>query len=258
MSTAILVRVQAKGGKFLANDIGGAEVTIRDAQTGTLLGGGIAAGGSSGNLLTSYQAGVSLNTIVTPAQGPTTPAVVRWLQPDSSTAGLVVSLPIQRPTLLEISVFGPIGGLQSAHRVISGQWVYPGQVLVQDPGFVVEIPGLLVQVMQPQTHLTISPKGLPFVVPIVANVAMMCGCPIADGEPWLPSDFTVSAHIRNLSEPGVTYPAVALRYTGTTSLFAGSFEVKTIADFEAVVTAVQHSTGNTGTGTVTFWVNPAA
>jgi hypothetical protein len=33
-TTSITVRVQAKGGKFLANDIGGSEVTIRDAQTG--------------------------------------------------------------------------------------------------------------------------------------------------------------------------------------------------------------------------------
>jgi hypothetical protein len=38
MTTSIMVRVQAKGGTFLADDIGGVEVTIRDAQTGAFLG----------------------------------------------------------------------------------------------------------------------------------------------------------------------------------------------------------------------------
>ena len=43
-TTSITVRVQSKGGKFLADDIGGSEVTIRDAQTGQWLAGGLALG----------------------------------------------------------------------------------------------------------------------------------------------------------------------------------------------------------------------
>ncbi len=39
-TTPMMIRVQAKGGKFLADDIGGAEVTVRDARTGRWLGGG--------------------------------------------------------------------------------------------------------------------------------------------------------------------------------------------------------------------------
>ena len=50
-STSITVRVQAKGGKFLADDIGGSEVTIRDAQTGELLGGGLALGTATRELV---------------------------------------------------------------------------------------------------------------------------------------------------------------------------------------------------------------
>lgn len=37
MKTPITVRAQARGGKFLADDIGGSEVTLRDAGTGRLL-----------------------------------------------------------------------------------------------------------------------------------------------------------------------------------------------------------------------------
>lgn len=59
--------VQAKGGKFLADDIGGAEVVIRDAQTGRWLGGGLANGTDSGTLSDAYSAAASRMVIVTPA-----------------------------------------------------------------------------------------------------------------------------------------------------------------------------------------------
>src|ERR1044071_1688789 len=144
-TTSITVRVQAKGGKFLADDIGGSEVTIRDAQTGEWLGGGLALGTSSGNLSPAYSADASLNTIVTPPAEPGGPYLVQWLSPQGDTSGLSVDLAISRPTLLEITAFGPLGGLQSAHRVTTTQWIGPGQRL-DEPGFIVEIPGLLVQV----------------------------------------------------------------------------------------------------------------
>jgi len=47
-TTPMLIRVQANGGKFLADDIGGAEVTVRDARTGRWLDGGRAQGPDSG------------------------------------------------------------------------------------------------------------------------------------------------------------------------------------------------------------------
>lgn len=252
VTTSILVRVQARGGKFLANDIGAAEVTIRDAQTGVWLGGGLALGSSSGNLAASYAANASLSTIVTPATAPNGVPTVQWLVPEAATSGLAIDLPITRPTLLEITAFGPLGGLQSAHRATLTQWIVPGQTLDQGPGFVVELPGLLVQVMQPQTHLTIPSTALPATVPLAASVAMMCGCPIADGEPWIPTDFSVTAAIGPVGQPATD--TVVLAYTGQTSLFVGSYRVTAAADYQAVITAVQASTSNTGTGTVTFFV----
>ncbi len=46
MRTQIDVRVIAKGGKYLGDDIGGALVTVQDVQTGELLAKGTTAGGS--------------------------------------------------------------------------------------------------------------------------------------------------------------------------------------------------------------------
>lgn len=258
-STSITVRVQAKGGKFLADDIGGSEVTIRDGLTGERLGGGLALGTDSGNLSNLYSSNASLSAIVTPPDSPNGTPTVWWLSPDTATSGLVMDLDISRPTLLEITAFGPLGGLQSAHRVTTTQWIVPGQSLDQGPGFVVEIPGLLVQVMEPATHLAIPSTSLPYTVPFQVNVTMMCGCQIAAGQPWIPSDFLVTATIGPVGQPASE--TVFLSFPGTTpSLFTGSWQVPLGASgfFQAEITAVQLSTGNTGTGTVTFFIKNTA
>ena len=86
-STSITVRVQTKGGKFLADDIGGSEVTIRDAQTGEWLAGGLALGTDSGNLSNLYSSNASLSAIVTPPGSPNGTPTVWWLSPDTATSG---------------------------------------------------------------------------------------------------------------------------------------------------------------------------
>jgi len=91
------------------------------------------------------------------------------------------------------------------------------------------------------------------------NVTMMCGCQIAEGQPWIPSDFAVTAAIGPVGQPPVE--TVVLSFPGTMpSLFTGSWQVPVGASgfFQALITAVQLSTGNTGTGTVTFFIKAAA
>ena len=76
-TTPMLIRVQANGGKFLADDIGGAEVTVRDARTGRWLDGGRVQGPDSGTLQPHYVASASRSAVVTPG----TPPLVQWLVP---------------------------------------------------------------------------------------------------------------------------------------------------------------------------------
>ena len=64
-NTRITVRVQARGGKFLGDDIGGAVVTIRDAMTGELFATGTTAG-DSGALSPTYATNASLSTTCPP------------------------------------------------------------------------------------------------------------------------------------------------------------------------------------------------
>lgn len=245
----IAVRAQAKGGKFLGDDIGGALVTIRDGQTGAILAGGVT-GGDSGTLASAYGPGASQQVIVTPGS----PPVVHWLVASPTTSSFQASLPLERPTLLEVSVYGPMGGLQSAHTVTSAQWVVPGQALTSPPGFVVELPGLLVQVLDPPTHTSLPQVPMP--VPLEANVAMMCGCPINVGEPWIPTDFEVFADVGVVGSGESTRVPLAFAGRGP-SLFVGCYEVTAPGYYQAVVTAIQKSTGNSGSGTVTFFMTPS-
>ena len=252
--TSILVRVQARGGKFLADDIGGAEVTVRDAHTGERLGGGLVQGTDSGNLSGKFVASASQSAVVTPG-APGKPPVIQWLVPDAVTSGLALELPLIRPTLLAVAAYGPLGGLQSAQRVESSTWALPGQSLDQGPGFVIELPGLVVQVMSPPTHLEIP--SLPAVITFQAKVTMMCGCQIAPGQPWVPSDFVVTAAIGLVGQaPSAVVPLV---FEGSApSLFAGTYHLSQAGYFQAVVSATQRSTGNLGTALVTFFVQSGA
>ena len=251
-ATKLLVRVQAKGGKFLADDIGGAEVTIREARTGERLGGGLVQGGDSGSLGTVYAANASQLAVVTPGS-PGKPPTIRWLVPDSKTSNLTVELPLTRPTLLEVEAYGPLGGLQSAQRVVSTTWAVPGQPIDQGPGFVVELPGLVVQIQEPPTHLNL--ETVPATVPFKVNVTMMCGCPISPSEPWLPTDFVVTADIGLVGQAPTK--TVTLGFANMApSLFTGQIVLTKPGYYQAAITAVQQSTGNVGTGTVTFFVTP--
>ncbi|MDJ0840360.1 MAG: hypothetical protein QNK37_27870 [Acidobacteriota bacterium] len=249
-NTKIVVRVQAKGGKFLGDDIGGAHITIRNTHTKELLASGFTAG-DSGDLSTEYSPYASQRVIMDPVlEIP----VIQWLSAKPTTSKFIAELSLQEPTLLEISARGPLAGLQTAHSVTATQWVVPGQH-IERPGFVLELPGLIVQIMEPQTHLQVTKVGTK--IPFKVKVAMMCGCPIKTGGSWPESDFDVSAQIRHVCCAHVI-DRVHLTFDSEDGTFNGSYTVPEIPKNEdiywsATVCATQYSTGNTGAGLVTFF-----
>lgn len=244
--TPLTVRAQARGGKFLGDDVGGASVVVRDALTSEVLATGITRG-DSGTLGSAYQAGASQQTIVTPG----TPPAVAWLTASSTTSGFTAELALERPTPIEVSVYGPLGGLQSARRATAVQSIVPGRPL-PEPGWVIELPGLMVQVLEPPTHRQLAaPSGT---VGLAANVTMMCGCPIENGEPWIPSDFEVVAEVRRAGWSETRRVPLTFSAEEAPSIFRGEVAVDAPGDYEVWITAVQKSTGNAGAGLVTFIV----
>ena len=241
--TRVLVRVQAKGGKYLGDDIGGSWVTVRNSHTGELLASGVTSG-DSGSLSNSYVPNASSRVIVTPGSSPR----IHWLVAGPNSSRFSAEIALERPAMLEVSVFGAIGGLQTAHKAVATQWAVPGN----DVEMGVEISGLLVQVMDPPTHMKLLSSAS--TVPLKAKVAMMCGCPINIGMPWIPSDFNVTAHVRNLGS-GAVVAVVPLAFSrsGVSGLYEGSYNVTEPGFYDVTILAVQRSTGNTGAGQVTFF-----
>ena len=109
-TTPLTIRVQARGEKFLGDDIGGASVTVRDALTGRLLASGVTRGDSgelvpAGQVTPAQIAAASKSVVVTPGS----PPAVSWLVAASTTSSIVAELAIDRPTFLEVSAFGSLG-----------------------------------------------------------------------------------------------------------------------------------------------------
>jgi len=232
--TLVTVRVIAKDGKFLGDDIGGSLVTIRNVETGVMLAQGYTKGGS-GNTTQIME----------------TPRTRSQPIPTDEASEFTARLEIDEPAFIEVTAYGPIGGLQSPHKVSATQWVMPGKNMTRGDAFLLEIPGLLVQVLEPPTHLSLS--SLPANVTISANVMMMCGCPISPGGVWNSEHFEIAAQIR---KEGKIIDTVKLVYAGSPSQFTGSWTVKRKGYYEAIVYAFQPATGNTGLGRVTFFYMP--
>jgi len=232
--TTVEVRAIAAGGKFLGNDIGGAEITVRDATTGEWIAGGRVRGDS----------GVTGEIMDQPRDWGTPVPV------DQSSV-FTLTLDLVQPRLLEISAHGPLGSLQSARRVTVQQWVAPGMDLTGIQGVQIVIPGQLVEIVDPPTHTQLSAPGP---VTIHANVAMMCGCPMEPGGIWDSTTFQISERISLESQEIAEVP---LRYAGQPSQFSGAWTLSEPGFYEAVIYAYQPINGNTGMGRVTFFLPPA-
>jgi hypothetical protein len=237
-TTNIDVRVIAKGGKYLGDDVGGALVTIYNAQTGDIVASGNTSGGSgSPDLMTE-----------------TIGRIGTWDATDASVFSAAIEL--DEPMLLKVTAWGPKGGLQSANTVSATQWMIPGIDITGGDGLLLEIPGLQVQAMQPATHTNFAGVSNP-TVDFLANVTMMCGCPITTAGPWVPEMFTVAVLIQEVN--GAIIDTVPLTFTGTTSQFSGSYTLPAgDGNYVGIMYATQPDNGNSGMARVSFFVPPAA
>ena len=247
--TQIDVRVIAKDGKYLGDDIGGALVTIHDVHTGELLARGTTSGGSGQQDLMD----ISLTrSEVLPVDG---------------ASVFTTSLDLDEPSLIRVTAYGPLAAQQSANTVSLTQWVYPGKHITggaEGGGFLLEVPGLVVQILNPPTHYL--PKSAPQHIEIRANVTMMCGCPIGKGyPPWDPDQFDVMAVIRQGEYSSIELP---LRYDedaphGIPSQFINKWrvpknETEQAEIYQITVSAFQQKTGNTGVDKATVIIPPAS
>jgi hypothetical protein len=237
--TKVVVRVIATGGKFLGDDVGGAQISIRDIASGELLATGVTHGGSG-------PADLMTQPITRTQPIPTEDG-------ENSAAYFGTTLLLDRPHLAEVSAVGPLIAPNPA-RASATVWLVPGQNLsagngTPDRALLLEIPGLLIDVLAPPAHYMAHKADVSKPFEIRANVTMMCGCPIGQS-PWPAADFDVVAHIRH----GEAHVDVPLQFETTESNGAPSQFVSRswipgdAGVFNIEVVASQRSSGNLGVG----------
>ena len=232
--TTITVRVLSHGAKFIGTSMGGMRITLRDVETGEVLARGVTSGGTGDTK--RIMAGTYADTVS-----------------DDSAAGFTATLDLDRPRLIEAEAFGPLAQAQAAHRTASSMWVVPGRNVTAKDGWMLVLRGLVVDVLGPPAHIKLGPETR--AVTLDANVAMMCGCPIEPKGLWAAEDFEVMATILRNGKPAGTVP---LAYAGKTSQFTGTMTIAEPGVYEAIVSAYQASTGNTGLDRTTFIIEGKA
>lgn len=230
--TRIDVRVISKGAKFVGTSMGGVLVTIRDADSKELLAQGVTRGGT-GDTERIMKAGLRHHDPVSTADA----------------ALFQTTLDLDSPRVIAVEAFGPLSQRQAANRASSTMWVIPGKHVTGGDGWLIELPGFAVDILEPPSHQKL--RGGTVGQTIRANVTMMCGCPVEPGGPWDADRFEVQALV---TRDGKRIAEVPLRYAGETSQFVAELETAEPGSYEVAVYAYDPANGNAGLDRVTFIV----
>jgi hypothetical protein len=228
--TPITVHVISQGAKFIGTSMGGVHVTITDVRTGEVLASGTTTGstGDTGHIMkTAHQRGTPLSK--------------------GGAAKFEAALDLDEPRKLKVTARGPTAQAQAANTVSSTQWVLPGKGVSAGDGWLLEMPGFMVDLEAPPAHDVLT--GTPQTVQFEANVTMMCGCPIAPDGLWDANAYEIRAMIyRN----GAKMDEVAMAYDGEVSQFAANVTLDKPGNYEVVAYAYDPTSGGTGLDKTTF------
>lgn len=219
--TKVTVRAKSKDAKFIGTSMGGALITITDAVTGEILAKGLTKG-STGDTQKLMRDPVGRYTRLS------TPGAAKFES----------SVQLTEPRLVTITATAPMAKRQARVTSSTQTWLIPGKDITGD-GIVMEIPGFVVDILNPQTHQTLNGNT----ISIKANIVMMCGCPTSDGGLWDSSDYAMEATIKR---NGNSVESVPLMFTGQTSTFSAEYEAEQTGVYEIIVQAFDSKTGNAG------------
>jgi hypothetical protein len=230
--TEITVRVLAKDSKFIGTSMGGMRIVLRDAHTGEILASGLTQGGTGDTALIMHE-----------NRG------ARAKLSDEQAAKFTATLDLDEPRLVEAEAYGPLGQPQSAARALATQWVVPGRGISGGDGWVLELPGFVVDVLAPPAHVRVGRDAE--AVEVRANVVMMCGCPIEPQGLWDADKIEVKAIVKRNGE---RVGDLDLAFAGEASQFATKVPIDAPGMYEVIVYAYDPANGNTGLDRTTFIV----
>jgi hypothetical protein len=199
-TTRITVRVVARDAKIVGSGVGGARVTVVNAETGAILAEGLHDGGT-GDTRLIMQTARTRDMSIYDTEG---------------AAGYVAELEIAEPTIVVISAAGPLGYPQAVQTASKRMLVVPGRHIEGD-GVVLELHGFIVEILSPEP---LTPVGDGFDVSV--RVRGMCGCPIEPGGLW---DADSKEFVARLKADGDVVSSTELEFAGRVSMFRGRVAV---------------------------------
>lgn len=228
--TRIDVRVISKGAKFIGTSMGGAEITIEDADTSQLLAQGKTAGSTGDTQKVMQQRLLHHEPVST-----------------EDAAVFRATLILEEPRRIKVTARGPLAQPQATATAAVTQWVVPGKHITGGDALTLEMPGFVVDILSPPAHQKFSKPSEP--IQLDANVTMMCGCPIEPNGLWDANQFQVAAIVKR---NGKTIDKFPLRYAGSTSQFTAELNVREAGAYEVTVYAYDPTNGNTGVDKTTI------
>ena len=235
--TDVMVRVVGHGAMVLGNDVGGARITITDVATGRLLASGMQQG----------EAG-DQNQIMR------TPRLIE--EPHYSTrpsGSFRATLPLSRPTLVEIAAQGPLGYPAAMQRASTTVLLIPGRDLTND-GIVLHLYGFIVQIETPSPGQPLMAKDD---VKLTASIRTLSGSLVRPHGDW--DSRKVAIHGEVLIGDRVV-ERLQMFYSGSKSLFEAPFFVPSLKDAPDGITlrvvAADSGGANFGVGQAQYPVLP--
>ena len=228
--TDVVVRAISRDAKFIGDSMGGVRIVIRDALTREILAEGVTAGGT----------GDTKRLMETATRRDA------WATPES--AAFRATLDIDEPRLIEVEAYGPLGQRQAAVHVTSQQWLIPGGHVREGNGWLIEMPGFVVDVLDPPAASNVK---MPAAIKLRANVVMMCGCPTSPGGLWDANQYEIVA---NIQRDGKLIAKLPMSFSGTTSQYEATFTPEATGVYNVIVTAYDARNGNTGVDRTTVTV----
>ncbi|GAA4320126.1 hypothetical protein GCM10023115_46960 [Pontixanthobacter gangjinensis] len=225
-----MIRAKAKDAKFIGSSIGGAHILVKDDLTGEVLAEGITTG-STGNTDKIMKQNWKRNSTLS----------------DNETAGFNAKLDIEQPTFVTVEAYAPINKKQATVLSSTQLWVIPGKHITGD-GLVLEIPGFVVDIISPQTHERIASSND---IELLANVVMMCGCPVTEGGIWDANQYEVTAIVT--SEEGIA-KEIEMVQKDKPSTFSAEMKLEK-GLYEILIYAYDPETGNTGLDKTNIIIN---
>lgn len=230
--TRIDVRVIARGAKFLGGYTTPVRVTLTDADTGETLARGVTSGttGDTQRIMTGGKDNDGKRA-------------------SADTAAFRTTLDIGRPRRITATVTGPLSQAQATTTATSTQWVLPGHDVTAGDGWLIELPGLIVDIADPIAYRWVKAGET---VPLRVGVTMLCGCAISQNGPWRASDTEVEAIV---TINGGAPRRIPLRFDQGAALFMADMPAKGAGLYEIEVTGWVAVSNNAGVAHTAFFVH---